>query len=421
MSKLDELIAELCPDGVEYKELGKVVEIRSGWGFPNKEQGLKHGEIPFYKVGDMNHEKNQQIMTVANNYISLDTVKRLKCNPAPKGTIIFPKIGAAIRTNKKRILGQTACYDNNVVGLIVGNDVLSRFLFFIMDSISLIDFADYSGAMPSIRKSTLEKYKIPVPPLPVQCEIVRILDNFTELTTELTEELKAEIEARKKQYEYYRDWLLSQEELNKLCPDGVSYKPLWEVTIWDKKFNAVDKYKQHKTINYPYLLASELFSLEKEDGDVFLLSTGEQTGWTTEELAGDNLCEGEVVAIPWGGTPNVKYYNGKFVTADNRIATSIDTALLCNKFLYYWMQNNIDTIASFYRGSGIKHPNMKKVLDMEIPIPPLPVQQEIVRILDNFTELTAELTTELTTELEARQKQYEYYRDKLLSFKEATA
>ncbi|TFZ39705.1 restriction endonuclease subunit S [Soehngenia longivitae] len=204
------------------------------------------------------------------------------------------------------------------------------------------------------------------------------------------------------------------ELIEELCPDGVEYKPLWEVTIWDKKFNAVERYKQKKVYTYPYMLASDLFKLERKEGDVYLLSTGEKTGWTTEDLAGDNLCKGEVVAIPWGGTPNVKYYNGKFVTADNRIATSIDTTVLCNKFLYYWMQNNIDTIASFYRGSGIKHPNMKNILDMEIPLPPLPVQQEIVRILDNFTELI----TEIESEIKLRKKQYDYYRDSLLSREE---
>ena len=91
--------------------------------------------------------------------------------------------------------------------------------------------------------------------------------------------------------------------IQELCPDGVSFKPLWEVTIWDKKFNLVDRHKQPKVINYPYLLAVDLFALEQEDGDVFLLSTGEQTGWTTEALAGDNLREGEVVAIPWGKSP----------------------------------------------------------------------------------------------------------------------
>lgn len=201
------------------------------------------------------------------------------------------------------------------------------------------------------------------------------------------------------------------ELIQEYCPNGVEFVPLWSVTIWDKKFNSVDKKKQAKVIFYPYLLAKDMFALEQENGDVFLLSTGEQTGWTTEDIAGDFLCEGEVVSIPWGKSRKVsevmKYYNGKFVTADNRIATSSDTSILSNKYLYYWMMSQGDLIDSFYRGSGLKHPSMKDVLDMKMPLPPLEVQSEIVRILDNFTELTAELT--------ARKKQYEYYRNHLLT------
>lgn len=203
-----------------------------------------------------------------------------------------------------------------------------------------------------------------------------------------------------------------EELIAELCPDGVKYKELWEVTIWDKRFNAVDNNKQPRIIKYPSLLAKDLFALEQKDGDVFLLSTGEQTGWTTEAVAGDKLCKGEVVSIPWGKSRAVKdvmkYYKGKFVTADNRIATSSDVDTLLNKYLYYWMMTQSDIIDSFYRGSGLKHPSMKDVLDMKIPVPPIEVQNEIVRILDNFTELTAELT--------ARKKQYEYYRKELLTF-----
>ena len=127
--------------------------------------------------------------------------------------------------------------------------------------------------------------------------------------------------------------------LAELCPDGVEYRPLWSVTIWDKKFNSVDRSKQSKVNSYNYLLAADLFALLQENGNVFLLSTGEQTGWTTEEFAGSNIHEGEVVTIPWGKsravTDCIKYYKGKFVTADNRIMTSNDSAVLNNKYLYY--------------------------------------------------------------------------------------
>lgn len=207
-----------------------------------------------------------------------------------------------------------------------------------------------------------------------------------------------------------------EELIERLCPDGVEYKPLWSVTAWDKKFNAVDRSMQPKTYSYHVLLAKDLFAMKQETGDVFLLSTGVETGWTTEEIAGDFMCEGEVVTIPWGKSSPVKglikYYNGKFVTGDNRIATSLNTDVLDNKYLYYWMVNNGEAIDKFYRGSGIKHPSMYDVLTMKLPVPPLEVQREIVRILDNFTFLT----TELAAELAARQKQYEYYRDLLLTF-----
>ena len=120
--------------------------------------------------------------------------------------------------------------------------------------------------------------------------------------------------------------------------------------------------------------------------------------------------------MPWGKsravTDCIKYYKGKFVTADNRIMTSSDTNRLLNKYLYYWFMSVGKEVDTFYRGSGIKHPDMAKVLDLLIPVPPLEVQREIVRILDNFTALTAALTAELV----ARKKQYEFYRDKLLTF-----
>ena len=205
-----------------------------------------------------------------------------------------------------------------------------------------------------------------------------------------------------------------QELINKLCPNGVEFKPIWSLTTWDKKFKGVDRKMQPNVISYPYVLANVFDDIEETNGDVKLLTTGigGAERWTTEEKAGANLCEGEIIAIPWGGTPNVKYYNGKFVTADNRIATSNDTTVLHNKFLYYWLNNNIDLIAKTYRGAGIQHPSMLDVLNIMIPVPPIEVQEEIVRILDSFSDYAAELQAEL----QARKQQYEYYRYLLLTF-----
>lgn len=97
-----------------------------------------------------------------------------------------------------------------------------------------------------------------------------------------------------------------EELIEELCPDGVEYRELWSITTWDKRFNSVEREKQPHVILYPYLLAAHLFKLEQTQGDVFLLSTGEKTGWTTEEMAADYLCDGEVVSIPWGKSRPVK-------------------------------------------------------------------------------------------------------------------
>ena len=203
-----------------------------------------------------------------------------------------------------------------------------------------------------------------------------------------------------------------EEFLKKHCPDGVEYVPLWSVTIWDKKFNSVDKDKQKTTIKYKYYLADELKELVVENGDVKILTTNISNLFTLEKLVSNSLSYGEIVCIPWGGNPIVQYYKGKFITSDNRIATSIDVNKLDNKFLYYVLINKLDLISSFYRGAGIKHPDMSKVLDIIIPLPPIEVQKEIVRILDTFTKYQ----DLLNRELELRKKQYEYYRDKLLTF-----
>ena len=203
-----------------------------------------------------------------------------------------------------------------------------------------------------------------------------------------------------------------EELLAKYNPNGINDIPLWELTAWDKRFNAVDKSMQKKVVKYKYYLAKDLDELVDDIGDIRILYTNERVAYTSEEKCKDNICEGEIVAIPWGGTPTVKYYKGKFVTGDNRIATSLDTNRLNNKYLYYWMISQLGIISDYYRGAGIQHPSMLSVLSMQIPLPHIKVQEEIVKILDSFTNLIDALNEELSL----RQKQFEYYREKLLTF-----
>ena len=192
--------------------LGSVVEVRSGWGFPNAHQGQTEGEYPFYKVSDMNLVGNETVMTRANHYVDAEVAKKLGVRPAPEGTVIFPKIGAAVATNKKRVLSFPSAYDNNVMGLIPTERVTSRFLYHWMQTFDLSRLANDSGAVPSIRKSEAEQVLIPLPALHVQQSISDLLDKFDALVNDLSVGLPAELAARRTQYEYYRDKLLTFEE-----------------------------------------------------------------------------------------------------------------------------------------------------------------------------------------------------------------
>ncbi len=203
-----------------------------------------------------------------------------------------------------------------------------------------------------------------------------------------------------------------EELLKNLCPNGVEYKKLWNVTEWDKKFNGTTKEQQRSTCKFNHISANELKSLEDNSGKIKLLSTGNYDGYTTEEKAGKNINSGEIFTIPSGGTANIKYYNGLFIDSGNIIGKSNDVNKYSTKYIYYWLLNNYIEIQSFFRGSGVKHPDMVSILNMSIPVPPLEVQCEIVHILDDFTLLSAELSAEL----KARQKQYEYYNCNLLKF-----
>lgn len=199
-------------DSVSRVQLGDVVEVRSGWGFPNAHQGQSVGEYPFYKVSDMNLLGNETVMSRANHFVSEEVAKKLGVRPAPAGTIIFPKIGAAVATNKKRVLSVASAYDNNVMGLIPTERIDSRYLYHWIQTFDLSRLANESGAVPSIRKSEAERVPIPLPGIAVQRRIVDKLDRFDALVNDLSVGLPAELAARSRQYEYYRDRLLTFEE-----------------------------------------------------------------------------------------------------------------------------------------------------------------------------------------------------------------
>ncbi len=393
MSRLDELIAELCPSGVKYVPLKQIAEV--GTGSSDRVNAVDDGEYPFYV-------RSKNILR-SNRYLF------------DEEAIIIPGEGG---------IGDIFHYVNGKFDLhqrayrihLIDPNVNTKFTYYCLSANfkKFIIMKAVNATVTSIRKPMIENFQIPIPPLPVQQEIVRILDTFTELNIELN----AELEARKKQYEYYRDLLLTFDDevelIAELCPDGVEYKLIGDVCDFINGF----AFKSSKFQDYgePILRISNIQDEKIDTSNLVYFNLDDYT----EDLSKYIVNKGDIVVAMSGATTgkigvndtdSIYYLNqrvGKFVPNEK---------IILNRFLYHILTSKTQLIYQISGGGAQPNLSSEKLKQIKIPLPPLPVQQEIVRILDNFTELIAELTAELT----ARQKQYEYYRDKLLSFKEVSS
>lgn len=163
----------------EVVKIGEVASLISGYGFPIVLQG-QEGTIPFYKVSDMNSDGNEIEMHRSNNYVSFEVAESKRWKMAPAGTVIFPKIGAAIATNKKRILSQPALFDNNVMGIICGERVLPRYMWYMLISIDISKWATLANP-PSISNNSVLEQSIPLPSIDIQQQIVSELDGYQQI------------------------------------------------------------------------------------------------------------------------------------------------------------------------------------------------------------------------------------------------
>ena len=405
MSRLDELIAELCPDGVEYKTLGEIGTFIRGSGLQKKdftESGvgcIHYGQIyTFY--GSFAYK--------TKTFVSEELAKTLKV--VTRGDLIFAITSENIEDVCKCLawLGE----DDIVIGgysAIFKHNQNPKYITYYTQT---EDFFRQKRRVVTGTKvieaapSKLSLIKIPVPPLPVQEEIVRILDKFTELTAELT----AELAKRKQQYQYYRNILVNfKEEIDKpskineliaeLCPNGIKFEKLEDnCLLLDSERRPVTK-KDRTAGIYPYYGANGI----QDYVDEYIFEG-------TFLLMGE---DGSVINPD--GSPILNWATGK-IWVNNHAHILSEKKGTSLRYLYYVLQTV--NISSVVRGTPPKL-NQKNLNNIIIPVPPLPIQEEIVRILDRFDALCNDLTSGLPAEIEARKKQYEYYRDKLLTFKEA--
>ena len=265
------------------------------------------------------------------------------------------------------------------------NDVIEdKFLYYYLKTKEqYLKSQKREGGVPTIDRSVVEKLSIPLPPLSVQQEIVRILDKFTQLKAEL----EAELDCRLRQYEYYRNKLLSYKE------NEVEWKTLGEV----------GELKRGATIT----------KKTSNEGIYPVISGGQQPAYYIDQFNRD----GETITVAGSGAYAgfVMYWNEPIFVGDAFSIKAKEEQVL-PRYIYHFLLSIQEKIHDLKSGGGVPHVYAKDVARFTIPLPSLSEQQRIASILDKFDTLVNSISEGLPKEIALRRKQYEYYREKLLSF-----
>ena len=397
MSRLSEMIKELCPDGVEYKKLKEIFDTKNGYT-PSKsnESYWENGTIPWFRMEDI--RENGHILSDSIQHVNLNAIKG---ELFPANSII---VATSATVGEHALITVPSLANQRFTYLMLKHEYANafdiKFLFYYCYKLDLWCLSHLNqGSFPSVDMKQFSQFEIPIPPLALQNEIVKLLDNFTELTAELT----AELALRKKQYEWYCGSLIGGATFPKRKISDIAtfrygyttsaatsgdarYIRITDITD-DGKLNPLDaKYTCISTENKEYLL--------KRD-DLVMARTGATYGKT--------LCYNM-------DTPAIY--------ASFLIKIQVDETQMLPRFYWhftrtpeYWGQAN-----RLVTKGGQPQFNTGAIGRIVIPIPPLETQAKIVSILDRFDALCHDLTQGLPAEIAARRKQYEYYRDKLLTF-----
>ena len=405
MSRIDEMIARLCPDGVEYKKLGEEGTFTRGSGIQKKdfvEDGkpcIHYGQVyTYYGLS----------ATETKSFISDELYAGRK--KAAKGDLVI----ATTSENEEDVckcvawLGDEPCAVSGDA-YIFSHDQDPKYVAYLFCSDQFQEQKKrYITGTKVLRVSgdNMARIELPFPPLDVQREVVRVLDSFAEL--------EAELEARKTQYAHYRDELLSRESLESMAGAPVDLAPLGELGTFSRgrRFTKADYVDEGiPSIHYAEVytrfgtFTDKAFSFVRPDkektlryaqpGDLVIACTGEDA----RDIA---------KAVVWLGEEPVAVHDD----------CSIFHHSLNPKYVSYFFQtSSFSRLKEMYSTEAkMTRISAKRLASVEIPVPPLSVQQQVVDILDRFDALTTSLIDGLPAEIEARRQQYEYYRDKLLSF-----
>lgn len=401
MSKLDELIEEYCPQGVVFKPLGEVVKFINGRAYKQPEL-LNSGKYKVLRVGNF-HTNDKWY------YSDLELDEDKYCNDGDLLYTWAATLGPQIWHGDKVI------FHYHIWKLVFDENVLDkRFLYhFLQMDIDTISKSLTQSTMPHVSMASMNKRTVPVPPMPVQREIVRILDNFTELTAELTTELTAELTARKKQYEYYRDALISNAALN--GAGEVLLQDISEFVTVGIANSATHAYSDSGTIMFRN---QNIKVNHLDDSDLIYITPEFAKKYQKKSLKSNDILvtrtgyPGQACLVP-------ERYEGS-QTFTTLIVRLKETESICPMYICYFINSGLGKSYVDKMKSGAAQQNFgaKSLEKMPILLPSIERQNKIVSILERFESLYKDISTGLPAEIEARQKQYEYYRDKLLTFKQ---
>ena len=373
MSQIEDLIAKHCPNGVDEKLISDVATLERG-KYISKKTAIP-GDIPVIAGGRgpayWHNESNRtgELLTVAGSGAYAGFVQYWD-------SPIFVSDAFSITTDPQ---------------------LNTRFLFHWMkNKQEFLHSLKKGSGVPHVYPKDIARLKIPVPPLEVQKEIVRILDSYTQLETDLKSELEAELEARRKQYEHYRDSLLSLDSLTSRCGrDNVSLMPLGDIFVMKAGKNKA---------------ATFISATKTLDQKVPCYGGNGIRGFVQ-----DYNQDSEIVLIGRQGalSGNVHYSNGRIYATEHAVVVTPKSGINM-RFAYYLLTvANLDQYVTKSAQPGL---SVRRLNNVTVPVPPLSEQERIVAILDKFDALVNDLSSGLPAEIAARRKQYEYYRDQLLTF-----
>ena len=396
MSKLEELIQKLCPNGVEYKRFDEACTLnaRIGWQRLTKAEYKSSGE--YVLITGTDFTSSYEVNYSSCVYVSEERYLQDKKIQIKNGDVLITKDGTLGKVAQVSDLSMPATLNGGVFVVRPKDELLlPRYIMYFLLSghfQKVVDQQKTGSTISHLTQALFSRLQLPVPPLEVQREIVRVLDSFTLLTAELT----AELTARKKQYEFYRNKMLTFDSQEGKASE-ITWRTLAEIADISTGSSNTDDAIEDGV--YPFYVRSQE-PLKKNDYE-----------YDEEAIitAGDGVGVGKVF----------HYVNGKYALHQRAYRIHPVSTKLSGRYLYHYFITKFPSYIGkqMYQGSvpSIRRPMLNS---FEIAIPALEIQKKIVAVLDNFDTICTDLNIGLPAEIEARQKQYEYYRDLLLTFAE---